>query len=73
MRAKACDRGAVDESTRSSWRRGSKCESHGCVEVSIRPDAVSIRDSKITNGPELAYSHTAWAAFIGAVKIGEFD
>ncbi|MEU8769605.1 DUF397 domain-containing protein [Streptomyces griseus] len=38
--------------------------SNECVEVAAAPDAVLVRDSKNTQGPSLALTPTAWAAFI---------
>ncbi|MFG2507688.1 DUF397 domain-containing protein [Streptomyces rubiginosohelvolus] len=38
--------------------------SNECVEVATALDAVHVRDSKNTQGPRLALSPAAWAAFV---------
>ncbi|MDF5755774.1 DUF397 domain-containing protein [Spongiactinospora sp. TRM90649] len=45
----------------------------GCVEVSMRDEGVSVRDSKDPGGPVLHFSGQEWAAFIACVHAGEFD
>ncbi|MFD9337958.1 DUF397 domain-containing protein [Streptomyces sp. NPDC060028] len=52
-----------------SWHKSTYSGSEGddCVEVASCADAVHIRDSKQTAGPELAVAPTAWAAFLGGV------
>jgi hypothetical protein len=45
----------------------------GCVEVSIQPDAIGVRDSKNRKGPVLAFTEHEWDVFIAGVKNGEFD
>ncbi|KMO99623.1 DUF397 domain-containing protein [Streptomyces roseus] len=52
-----------------SWHKSTYSGSEGddCVEVAACPEAVHIRDSKVTAGPELAVAPTAWAAFLGGV------
>ncbi|MGA5197311.1 DUF397 domain-containing protein [Streptomyces exfoliatus] len=48
------------------WRKSSYSSAEGgeCVEVAAHPAAVHIRDSKNPDGPQLAVSPTAWAAFV---------
>ncbi|WP_308283735.1 DUF397 domain-containing protein [Streptomyces buecherae] len=36
------------------------------------PGVVPVRDSKNPNGPALAFSSSAWAAFVAGVKAGDF-
>ncbi|WP_037672184.1 DUF397 domain-containing protein [Streptomyces griseus] len=38
-----------------------------CVEVATRPDTIHVRDSKNTQGPQLALSPTVWADFLTSV------
>jgi hypothetical protein len=47
----------------------------GCVTVQfqITGQMVNVRDSKVTNGPELTFTPLEWAAFIAGAKAGEFD
>ncbi|MFB7054042.1 DUF397 domain-containing protein [Streptomyces vinaceus] len=51
------------------WRKSSYSSGEGgnCVEVAACADAVHIRDSKVTAGPELAVTPGTWAAFLGGV------
>ncbi|OKI04774.1 DUF397 domain-containing protein [Streptomyces sp. CB02923] len=38
---------------------------HECVEVATaHPHTITIRDSKLTDGPTLRVSPTAWASFL---------
>jgi hypothetical protein len=58
------------------WQKASYSTSNGggCVEVTQLPAAVvAVRDSKDPDGPELAFSHADWRAFVAGVKAGEFD
>jgi Domain of unknown function (DUF397) len=49
--------------------------SAGCVEVRISTikHSVQVRDSKDPTGPELTFTPLEWAAFLAAVKSGEFE
>ena len=57
------------------WRKSSYSDANGnCVEVASTDTVVGIRDSKQHGrGPTLEFSRTEWAAFVRAVKAGEFD
>ncbi|MCA2213386.1 DUF397 domain-containing protein [Jidongwangia harbinensis] len=55
------------------WQKASICGSSTCVEVALTPDFVAVRDSKDLERPALIYSTDEWAAFLTAVKAGEFD
>ncbi|WP_459249101.1 DUF397 domain-containing protein [Streptomyces youssoufiensis] len=57
------------------WRKSSYSGNNGgnCVEVAPGfPGVVPVRDSKDPNGPALAFSSSAWAAFVAGVKAGDF-
>ncbi|WP_254392513.1 DUF397 domain-containing protein [Streptomyces buecherae] len=57
------------------WRKSSYSGANGgnCVEVAPGfPGVVPVRDSKDPNGPALAFSSSAWAAFVAGVKAGDF-
>ncbi|MGA5067107.1 DUF397 domain-containing protein [Streptomyces exfoliatus] len=49
-----------------AWFKSSYSGGEGgeCVEVAAHPAAIHIRDSKNPDGPQLAVSPTAWAAFV---------
>ncbi|MFK0050315.1 DUF397 domain-containing protein [Streptomyces sp. NPDC090741] len=53
-----------------AWRKSSYSSGEGgeCVEVGACAEAVHIRDSKVTAGPELAVAPAAWAAFLGGIS-----
>ncbi|MFE4590177.1 DUF397 domain-containing protein [Streptomyces laurentii] len=52
------------------WRSSSYSSANGqCVEVSDHlPGAVPVRDSKMADGPQVAFAARAWALFVGALK-----
>ncbi|MEU4407451.1 DUF397 domain-containing protein [Streptosporangium sp. NPDC023963] len=58
------------------WRKSSHSSDNGgqCVEVAANlPGVVAVRDSKDPQGPKLLFTPAEWRAFVGGVKIGEFD
>ncbi|MEU4109598.1 DUF397 domain-containing protein [Streptomyces sp. NPDC027717] len=59
--------------TNALWRKSSYSGGSGgesCVEVADKvPGLVPVRDSKVTDGPVLLLGATAWANFIGAVRL----
>ncbi|NUQ95477.1 MAG: DUF397 domain-containing protein [Streptomyces sp.] len=60
------------------WRKSSFSGSNGgeCVEwaptYAATAGEVPVRDSKTPYGPTLAFSPTAWSAFVTAVRAGHF-
>ncbi|MBT2487547.1 DUF397 domain-containing protein [Streptomyces sp. ISL-96] len=61
----------LDRSDGPVWFKSSYSGDTGgnCVEVAAEPHAVRVRDSKVTDGPVLTVSPTAWTAwtaFLGA-------
>jgi hypothetical protein len=60
----------------TNWRK-STLSSGGdnCVEIAFDPDGnVGVRDSKQRGrGPVLEFTPSEWEAFLGGVKVGEFD
>ncbi|NJP43378.1 DUF397 domain-containing protein [Actinacidiphila epipremni] len=65
----------TDAAVLSGWRKSSYSDEHAgsCVEVvDTHPAGVPVRDSKDPHGPALVFPDTAWAAFVTAVKQGEF-
>jgi len=58
------------------WKKSSRSGNNGgnCVEVAANlPGIIAVRDSKNPNGPALAFTPGEWRAFLGGVKLGEFD
>ncbi|MGW1463432.1 DUF397 domain-containing protein [Streptomyces sp. NPDC002308] len=49
-----------------TWRKSSYSNNEGeaCVEVAACPEAVHVRDSKVTDGPTFAVAPDAWTAFL---------
>jgi hypothetical protein len=47
------------------WRKSSRSNASqaNCVEISLAPDAVAVRDSKNTGGPVLIFPAAGWTAF----------
>ena len=57
--------GATDMWTKSSYSAGNGA----CVEVkSPTVAALAVRDSKVPQGPVLAFPTTAWNAFVASIK-----
>ncbi|MFE3515483.1 DUF397 domain-containing protein [Streptomyces sp. NPDC059166] len=59
--------------SRASWYKSSYSGGSGgdCLEVADGlPDVVPVRDSKVTDGPVLAFRTGAWEAFVAGVKLG---
>lgn len=52
--------------TELAWfkSRYSGGEGGDCVEVATCPTTVHVRDSKLTEGPQLAVAPTAWSSFV---------
>ncbi|WP_181764625.1 DUF397 domain-containing protein [Streptomyces albidus (ex Kaewkla and Franco 2022)] len=52
--------------SRLEWTKSSYSSNDGpnCVEVAARSHSVHIRDSKRLGGPQLAFTHTAFTAFL---------
>ncbi|MET9256587.1 DUF397 domain-containing protein [Streptomyces sp. NPDC048182] len=61
---------AILQGATESWTKSSYSGGNGaCVEVkSPVVAALSVRDSKVTEGPVLAFPADAWNAFVTSVK-----
>jgi hypothetical protein len=64
----------AERHTPNIWRKSSYSgagDEHGpdnCLEVADgHPGILPVRDSKHPDGPALAFSHGAWAAFVAAL------
>ncbi|MFC4012422.1 DUF397 domain-containing protein [Nonomuraea purpurea] len=65
-----------DELTTAAWRKATASGGTGgdCVEVApLSHGRVAVRDSKQPSGPALIFTPAEWEAFLGGVKLGEFD
>jgi hypothetical protein len=58
-----------------SWVKSSLSFANGnCVEVASLPEGgIGIRDSRDREGAVLWFSPEEWRAFVGGVRLGEFD
>lgn len=61
------------DSSGMAWRKSSHSSANGqCLEVGIgSPASLPVRDSKVPDGPQLAFSASSWASFVRAVKASE--
>ncbi|GAA3967420.1 DUF397 domain-containing protein [Streptomyces thinghirensis] len=61
---------AILQGAQESWTKSSYSGGNGaCVEVkSPVVAALAVRDSKVTEGPVLAFPADAWNAFVTSVK-----
>ncbi|MER7397022.1 DUF397 domain-containing protein [Streptomyces sp. NPDC000151] len=50
------------------WRKSSHSAETECVEVAETPHLIAIRDSKDPDGPAIAVTPAAFAAFIAYVR-----
>jgi len=66
-------RSAGDSS--GTWIKSSLSGYNGnCVEVAgLTDDRIRVRDSKNPRGGVLSFTTAEWDAFIGGVRMGEFD
>jgi len=55
------------------WRKSTRSGIDGCVEVALIEGRVAVRHSKESTGPVLTFTLAEWEAFIGGVRLGEFD
>ena len=61
------------EPGRRAWRKSTRSGGNGCVEVSLDPQSVGVRDSKDLGGPEFFVNVAAWRGFVREVSTGRFD
>ncbi|MEI5099379.1 DUF397 domain-containing protein [Streptomyces sp. PmtG] len=66
---------AIQQGASPSWTKSSYSTGNGaCVEVkSPVVRAISVRDSKVTDGPVLAFPAHSWNAFVTEVCEGSRD
>lgn len=44
-----------------------------CVEAAFRSLHTAVRDSKDPGRATISFPHSAWADFVGAIRMGRFD
>ncbi len=59
--------------SRAEWHKSARSGINGCVEVAFVDEQVAVRDSKDRQGPVLIFTPLEWEAFVGGVRVGEFD
>ncbi|MEV8018410.1 DUF397 domain-containing protein [Streptomyces sp. NPDC086554] len=61
---------AIQQGATNTWVKSSYSTGNGaCVEVkSPLSTAISVRDSKVTEGPVLAFPTESWSAFVSEVS-----
>ncbi|MEU5363347.1 DUF397 domain-containing protein [Streptomyces sp. NPDC005925] len=61
---------AIQQGATHTWTKSSYSNNNGaCVEVkSPTTAALAVRDSKVSEGPTLAFPDNAWNAFVASVK-----
>lgn len=57
----------------NAWKKSSWSASGSCVEVRRSAHGVQVRDSKDESGPVLQFTVQEWLAFLGGVRLGEFE
>jgi hypothetical protein len=58
----------------TAWVKSSLSFALGnCVEVSDQPGGIGVRNSRDPQGPVLMFTPAEWTAFVGGVRLGEFD
>lgn len=65
---------AIELGTTGQWVKSTHSMGNGeCVEVrSTTTELVSVRDSKVPDGPVLDFRPGSWAAFVAEVNRGAF-
>jgi len=63
---------AIKQGARDTWTKSSYSQGNGaCVEVrSPALTAMAVRDSKVSEGPALAFPAESWNAFVAEVSRG---
>jgi hypothetical protein len=66
---------AIQQGATHTWTKSSYSTGNGaCVEIkSPELAAMAVRDSKVPQGPTLAFPADSWNAFVGEVGRGAFD
>jgi hypothetical protein len=58
----------------AAWHKSSLSSTGAsCVEVAIGKSVIAVRDTKDREAGMLMFTPDEWQAFIGGVRLGEFD
>lgn len=57
----------------NSWYIAKMSGGGNCVQVKSQDGMIVVGNSRLMDGPFLAYTHDEWAAFLDGAKKGEFD
>ncbi|GAA0943292.1 DUF397 domain-containing protein [Nonomuraea longicatena] len=58
----------------AAWHKSSLSgDGPSCVEVAIGKSVIAVRDTKDREAGMLMFTPDEWQAFIGGVRLGEFD
>jgi Domain of unknown function (DUF397) len=56
------------DETALTWRKSTRSNSGGCVEMALGDEVVLLRDSKRPEGPVLSVSLAAWVTLVAWVR-----
>ena len=62
-----------DHAAPPTWRKSSKSQYGGCVEVALGADRVCVRNSRFPDGPVIEFPAAVWDAFIVEVREDRYD
>lgn len=62
-----------DDRVPHSWRKSTRSNYSGCVEVRFGDGSVYLRNSRHPAGAVLEFTADEWNAFLAGVGAGEFD
>lgn len=62
-----------DQSDHLNWLKSTYCGNSACVEVAYETMVVHMRDSKVSVGPHLIFTHEVWKTFVARVRAGDYD
>jgi hypothetical protein len=57
----------------AAWHKSTTSNSSSWVEVAFVDGRVALRNSKDPDGPVLVFTPFEWEAFVGGVRLGEFE
>jgi hypothetical protein len=63
----------TDEFDDLNWRKSSRSNYSGCVEVRFSSGGVAVRNSRTPSGAVLEFTFLEWSAFLEGAALGEFD